>query len=97
MSKKIICVLEGDGCGPEVVKEAIKVLRVIEKAKAVTFDFQHKLLGGCAIAETGNPLPQETLAAAKGADAVLLGAVGGPKWGTGKIRPEQGSLSKRSY
>ena len=79
MVKKTICVLAGDGCGPEVIAEAIKVLNIVEKATDLTIDYQHKLMGGCAIDATGNPLPEETLAAAKAADAVLLGAVGGPK------------------
>lgn len=90
MTKKTICVFAGDGVGPEVTAEAIKILNVIEKATDLTIDFQHKLMGGCAIDATGNPLPDDSLACAKAADAVLLGAVGGPKWGTGKVRPEQG-------
>ena len=90
MTKKTICVFAGDGVGPEVTAEAIKILHVIEKATDLTIDFQHKLMGGCAIDATGNPLPDDSLACAKAADAVLLGAVGGPKWGTGKVRPEQG-------
>ena len=90
MTKKTICVFAGDGVGPEVTAEAIKILNVIEKATDLEIDFQHKLMGGCAIDATGNPLPDDSLACAKAADAVLLGAVGGPKWGTGKVRPEQG-------
>ena len=94
MIKKTICVLAGDGVGPEVIAETIKVLHVVENATDLSINFQHKLMGGCAIDATGNPLPDETLAAAKAADAVLLGAVGGPKWGTGKVRPEQGTSLK---
>jgi 3-isopropylmalate dehydrogenase len=93
MVKKTVCVFSGDGVGPEVTTEAIKILNVIEKAKDLQIDFQYKLMGGCAIDATGNPLPDDSLACAKAADAVLLGAVGGPKWGTGKVRPEQGSPS----
>jgi 3-isopropylmalate dehydrogenase len=95
MAKKTICVLAGDGVGPEVTAEAIKILNVVEKATGLTIEYNYKLMGGCAIDATGNPLPEDTLAAAKAADAVLLGAVGGPKWGTGKVRPEQGILSPR--
>jgi|SRR5579859_1881091 len=90
MPKKTICVLGGDGVGPEVIAEAIKILNVVVKNTDLEIDYQHKLMGGCAIDATGNPLPADTLACAKAADAVLLGAVGGPKWGTGLVRPEQG-------
>jgi len=93
MTKKTVCVFAGDGVGPEVTAEAIKILNVVEKATGLTIDFQHKLMGGCAIDATGNPLPDDSLACAKAADAVLMGAVGGPKWGTGKVRPEQGIIS----
>src|SRR5271170_6801137 len=93
MTKRTICVFAGDGVGPEVTAEAIKILKVVEKATDLQIDFQHKLMGGCAIDPTGNPLPDDSLACAKAADAVLLGAVGGPKWGTGKVRPEQGKIN----
>ena len=93
MTKKTICVFAGDGVGPEVTAEAIKILNVVEKATGLEIDFQHKLMGGCAIDATGDPLPDDSLACAKAADAVLLGAVGGPKWGTGKVRPEQGETT----
>jgi len=92
MVKKTVCVFAGDGVGPEVTAEAIKILHVVEKHTDLEIDFQHKLMGGCAIDATGNPLPDDSLACAKAADAVLLGAVGGPKWGTGKVRPEQGTV-----
>jgi len=91
MPHKKVCVFAGDGVGPEVTAEAIKILSVVEKHTDLTIDFQQKLMGGCAIDATGNPLPDDSLACAKAADAVLLGAVGGPKWGTGKVRPEQGT------
>ncbi|EMD94760.1 hypothetical protein COCC4DRAFT_33890 [Bipolaris maydis ATCC 48331] len=90
-----IVVLAGDGVGPEVVAEAIKVLKVIEKHTDNTFNFQEHLFGGCSIDAHNNPLTDETLTAAKNADAIILGAVGGPKWGTGKVRPEQGILKLR--
>ena len=97
MSTKTIVVLPGDHVGQEVTKEAIKVLNAISEARPnrVKFEFQHHLIGGAAIDATGTPLPDEALEAAKKADAVLLGAVGGPKWGTGNVRPEQGLLKIR--
>ncbi|KAF2621466.1 beta-isopropylmalate dehydrogenase [Macroventuria anomochaeta] len=90
-----IVVLGGDGVGPEVIAEGIKVLKVIEKHTDVSFNFQEHLFGGCSIDAHNNPLTDETLDAAKKADAIILGAVGGPKWGTGKVRPEQGILKLR--
>ncbi|KAJ4341287.1 3-isopropylmalate dehydrogenase [Ascochyta clinopodiicola] len=90
-----IVVLGGDGVGPEVIAEGIKVLKVIEKHTDVSFNFQEHLFGGCSIDAHNNPLTDETLDAAKKADAIILGAVGGPKWGTGKVRPEQGILRLR--
>lgn len=94
-TKKIV-ILGGDHVGPEVVAEAVKVLKAISSVKPeVQFEFQEHLIGGAAIDATGVPLPDESLEAAKKADAVLLGAVGGPKWGTGSVRPEQGLLKIR--
>ncbi|KAF2199386.1 3-isopropylmalate dehydrogenase [Delitschia confertaspora ATCC 74209] len=91
-----IVVFGGDGVGPEIVAEAIKVLRVIEKNNSdIKFKFNEQLFGGCSIDANGTPLTDEVLAAAKSADAILLGAVGGPKWGTGAVRPEQGILRLR--
>lgn len=95
---KDVVVLPGDHVGVEICEESIKVLRAIEEAtpyQNITFNFKKHLIGGAAIDATGNPLPDETLEAAKSSDAVLLGAVGGPKWGTGKVRPEQGLLKIR--
>jgi 3-isopropylmalate dehydrogenase len=88
-----IAVLPGDGIGPEVCAEAINVL----KALNLDLDLDHGLVGGCAIDATGKALPAETLKKAKDADAVLFGAVGGPKWSdpTAKVRPEQGILGLR--
>lgn len=97
MAKHTIVVFGGDYCGPEVVAEGIKMLRTIERHKpsAGTFVIQEHLLGGCSIDATGSPLTDEALAAAKAASAVLLGAIGGPQWGTGPVRPEQGLLRLR--
>lgn len=92
-----IVVFGGDHCGPEVVAEAVKILKVIETTgpNDIKFDLQEHLIGGCSIDATGEPLTKQALEAAKAADAVLLGAIGGPKWGTAKIRPEQGILTLR--
>ncbi|KAI9870409.1 MAG: 3-isopropylmalate dehydrogenase [Pleopsidium flavum] len=91
-----IVVFAGDYCGSEVTAEGIKILRAIEKGRPnIKFDFQEHLLGGASIDATGSPLTDEALTAAKNADAVMLGAVGGPKWGTGSVRPEQGILKLR--
>ncbi|KAJ6031874.1 Isopropylmalate dehydrogenase-like domain-containing protein [Penicillium herquei] len=91
-----IVVFGGDHCGPEVTVEAVKILRVLEKHREhVTFNLQDHLLGGASIDAHGTPLTDEALNAAKNADAVLLGAIGGPKWGTGAVRPEQGILRLR--
>lgn len=91
-----IVVFAGDHCGPEVTTEALKILKTIQQAKPeIQFNFNDQLLGGASIDATGSPLTDEALAAAKSADAVFLGAIGGPKWGTGKVRPEQGILKLR--
>lgn len=94
--EKNIVILGGDHVGPECTKEAIKILDAISSVKSdIKFNYQQHLIGGAAIDATGNPLPDETLEAAKKSDAVLLGSVGGPKWGTGQVRPEQGLLKIR--
>jgi 3-isopropylmalate dehydrogenase len=95
--KALIAVLPGDGIGPEVVAEAKKVLSAVEKVHGHTFEMQDALMGGCAIDAHNNALPPETLELCKKADAVLLGAVGGPKWDApnAKVRPEQGLLGLR--
>jgi 3-isopropylmalate dehydrogenase len=93
-----ICSLPGDGIGPEIMAEAIKVLGILGERHGVSFTFSEALLGGVAIDETGGPLPEDTLAKAHAADAVLLAAIGGPKWDTtdpAKPRPEQGLLGIR--
>jgi 3-isopropylmalate dehydrogenase len=88
-----ICVLPGDGIGPEITAEAVRVL----KALGLKFEMEEALVGGCAVDATGNPLPEATLALARAADAVLLGAVGGPQWDTlpREKRPERGLLGIR--
>lgn len=92
-----IVLLPGDGIGPEIVAEARQVLEAIAQARGHRFHFVTHLLGGCAIDATGTALPGDTLAACQRADAVLLGAVGGPKWDdpSAKVRPEQGLLGLR--
>lgn len=92
-----ITLLPGDGIGPEVVAEGVKVLKAIGVKFGHTFTFTEVLAGGAAIDQTGNPLPDESLATCHRADAVILGAVGGPKWSDPKapVRPEQGLLKLR--
>ena len=92
-----IALIRGDGIGPEVVSEAVKVLDRIGKLYGHTFSFTDVLMGGIAYDKTGTPLPQETIDICKSADSVLLGAVGGPKWDTlpGEKRPEAGLLGIR--
>lgn len=92
-----IVLLPGDGIGPEVVSEAERVLRAVAARFGHKFQFTTCPMGGNAIDSHGNPLPDETLAACKKSDAILLGAVGGPKWDDpqAKIRPEQGLLRAR--
>ncbi|KZW04358.1 3-isopropylmalate dehydrogenase [Exidia glandulosa HHB12029] len=91
-----ITVLPGDGIGPEVVGEALRVLDVVSSSSSTAnFEITSCDFGGIAIDNHGNPLPDSTLAACKSADAVLMGSVGGPKWGVGPVRPEQGLLKLR--
>ncbi len=92
-----ITLLPGDGIGPEVVAEGVKILKTIGQKFGHNFKFSEALAGGIAIDQTGNPLPDESLAMCQQADAVLLGAVGGPKWSdpSAKVRPEQGLLRLR--
>ena len=75
-----ILVLPGDGVGPDVTAEAVKILQVVEMHTDAKFDFQYALFGGCSIDENGVAVTEETLEKARSSDAVLLGAVGGPKW-----------------
>lgn len=97
MSKQIL-VLPGDGIGPEIMAEAVKVLNVANDKYALGFELVEDVIGGAAIDRHGVPLADETLDRARQADAVLLGAVGGPKWDTIErdIRPERGLLKIRS-
>jgi 3-isopropylmalate dehydrogenase len=93
-----IVVLKGDGIGPEIVGQAIGVLDAVGAKNGIVFEFQEELIGGCAIDACGDPLPGATLKACKESDAVLLGAVGGPKWEglPGNMLPEAGLLRIRS-
>ena len=93
-----IAVLPGDGIGPEVVGQALKILDAIAKKYGHEFRTKEALIGGCAIDACGEPLPQETLEMCKQCDAVILGAVGGEKWDTlpGDRRPEAGLLAIRA-
>lgn len=95
--KAHIVVLPGDGIGPEITAEARLVLEAVARRGGHELTFEERRIGGIAIDETGNPLPDETLEACRQADAVLLGAVGGPKWDDpkAKVRPEQGLLKIR--
>ena len=92
-----ITLLPGDGIGPEVVAEAVRVLNVIARKYNHTFHYKERLMGGCSIDTYGTSLTDETLADCQSADAVLLGAVGGPKWDdpSAKDRPERGLLALR--
>lgn len=92
-----IVLLKGDGIGPEIVNQAVKVLDKASEKFNFTVAYDEALLGGCAIDATGVPLPDETVAKCKAADSVLLGAVGGPKWDNqpGNNRPEAGLLGIR--
>lgn len=93
-----ILVLPGDGIGPEIMEQALKVLRLLVANSELKVEFQHGHIGGAAIDAAGVPLPEETLESARGADAILLGSIGGPKWDglERKLRPETGLLQLRS-
>jgi 3-isopropylmalate dehydrogenase len=90
-----ITVLPGDGIGPEVAAAGVAALKVIGEVYGHSFNFEEKRIGGIAIDTDNNPYPEDTDKACLAADAVLLGAVGGPKWDLGKMRPEQGLLAVR--
>lgn len=98
MNSKQILILQGDGIGKEVCQQAIQVLKTIEKKFNFHITLNYGLIGGIAYDETGSPLPNETVQIAKQSDAVLLGAVGGPKWEAldYAFRPERGLLGIRS-
>jgi 3-isopropylmalate dehydrogenase len=95
--RALIAVLAGDGIGAEVTAEAVRALERVAARCGHSFEFEAALLGGVAIDATGEPLPAATLALCRRADAVLLGAVGGPRWSdpNAKVRPEQGILALR--
>lgn len=92
-----ITLLKGDGIGPEIVNQAVKVLDKAAEKFDFSVEYDEALLGGCAIDATGVPLPDETVTKCKASDSVLLGAVGGPKWDNqpGNNRPEAGLLGIR--
>jgi 3-isopropylmalate dehydrogenase len=92
-----VAVLPGDGIGPEVIAEGVRVLQAVGQRWGHCFELRHGLIGGCALDARGTPLPSETLDVCRAADAVLLGAVGGPRWDNpdAKQRPEQGLLGLR--
>ncbi|MFT3792452.1 MAG: 3-isopropylmalate dehydrogenase [Rudaea sp.] len=96
--KAKITLLPGDGIGPEVVASAVEVLKAVAAKHGHEFTFDEQLIGGAAIDAYGDPLSPATIASCKSADAVLLGAVGGPKWSdpNAKVRPEQGLLALRA-
>ncbi len=93
-----ITVLPGDGIGPEVIREAVKILKIVESKKNLKLNLTEAPVGGAGYEASGHPLPEDTLKSAKSADAVLLGAVGGPKWETidFSLRPERALLGLRS-
>jgi len=96
LSKKIV-LLPGDGIGPEIVAEALKVLKAVDAEHKLGLKYEEELIGGCAIDAHGVPLANTTLEKCQAADAVLMGSVGGPKWDTldSSIRPEKGLLKIR--
>ena len=96
MEKKI-CLLPGDGIGPEILAQGCKALKAVAAVSGCSFSFDTALIGGAAIDATGTPLPAETVEKCRKADAVYLAAVGGPKWDSldPKIRPERGLLGIR--
>jgi len=95
--KANIVTLPGDGIGPEIVAQGILVLEAVANRFGHEFSFSSHLIGGIAIDTCGDPLPQQTIDACRGSDAILLGAVGGPKWDdpSAKTRPEAGLLRIR--
>ncbi|TDJ19448.1 MAG: 3-isopropylmalate dehydrogenase [Gammaproteobacteria bacterium] len=97
MSHKIL-ILPGDGIGPEIVAEAVKLLDALKQSGDLAVELEHAEVGGAGLDASGSPLPEQTLALARDADAVLLGAVGGPKWDAVErsLRPEQGLLNLRA-
>lgn len=97
MTAKVL-VLPGDGVGPEVSREAVRVLEVLQRDHGLDIEIEEDIVGGAAVDATGSPLPEQTLAKAREADAILFGAVGGPAWDglPREQRPESGLLQLRS-
>ena len=97
MSTFKIAVLPGDGIGPEVIAEAVRVLRAVAKASGASFELEQALVGGAAIDATGRPLPPETLELCQSSHAILFGSVGGPRWDhlPQEQRAERGLLALR--
>jgi len=97
VSRKVL-VISGDGIGPEITAETVKVLDVVNQRFELGIEFDEALLGGAALDETGVPMPDETLNKAKDSDAILFAALGGPKWDANDrdLRPEKGLLQFRS-
>src|ERR1700709_1757761 len=96
--KKNIVVIEGDGIGPEVTRQSLKILNALAEKFNHEFEYQYCLMGADAIEKPGNPLPDETIEACLERDAILFGAIGHPKYDndpTAKVRPEQGLLKLR--
>src|SRR5882762_4853491 len=96
--QKNIVVIEGDGIGPEVTRQSIKILNAVTEEFSHEFQYKYCLMGADAIDKTGNPLPDETITSCLNSDAVLFGAIGHPKYDndpTAKVRPEQGLLKLR--
>ena len=97
MTHKVL-VLPGDGIGPEIVTESAKILQYLQQEYGLDIALDYGLLGGCAVDALGAPYPDETRQKARAADAILLGAVGGPKWEMLErpLRPERGLLAIRA-
>jgi 3-isopropylmalate dehydrogenase len=97
MSKKVL-ILPGDNIGPEIVAEAVKVLKRVDEKFSLGIELDYAHLGGAGLDAAGSPCPPETLDKARQADAILLGAVGGPQWDNVErhLRPEKGLLTIRS-
>ena len=95
--EKKILVLPGDGIGPEIMEQAVKVLEWADKNSTLSFKLEYEVVGGASIDQNGIPLTQEVIEKAKKADAVLFGAVGGPKWNNIDFnnRPELGIIGLR--
>lgn len=94
MTKRIV-VLPGDGIGSEIMESGLQVLKEMVNQEKLDFEIKKYYFGGAGIDHAGDPLPEETLSACKKADAILLGAIGGPKWDNAPKRPEQGLLALR--